>query len=262
MGGRTRWPARLVVHSLRLLDEGLTAAAVHEATGVPIQTLRTWRGGRIPRCAQRELDGTGNCEICGGPDHRWTSLDAPTYAYLLGVYLGDGLVKRSSGTFTLRVFCDPKYPEIVDAIAQAVTSIRGRPPHVAHAKDGRNLVTITSYWNQWQCLFPQHGKGRKHSRPIELTAWQQALADEAPGALARGLIHTDGWRGTNKVRVKGRDYEYPRYQFSNRSSDIRRIFTDACDRLGVAWRPWGKWHISIARREAVALLDEYVGVKT
>ena len=39
-----------------------------------------------------------------------------------------------------------------------------------------------------------------------------------------GLIHSDGWaRGVNKVHVKGRDYEYPRYQFSNRSDDIRRF---------------------------------------
>jgi hypothetical protein len=82
-----------------------------------------------------------------------------------------------------------------------------------------------------------------------------------PGRFVRGLIHSDGWRGDNRVRVKGRDYTYPRYQFSSRSDDIRALFTDACDRLGVAWRPWGRWHISVARRDAVALLDEWVGPK-
>ena len=83
-----------------------------------------------------------------------------------------------------------------------------------------------------------------------------------PGRFARGLIHADGWRGLNRVHVKGRDYAYARYQFSNRSSDIRRLFTVALDQLGVAWRPWGRFHISVARREAVALLDEHVGPKT
>jgi hypothetical protein len=63
------------------------------------------------------------------------------------------------------------------------------------------------------------------------------------------------------VRVKGRDYAYPRYQFSNRSEDIRRLFTDTCDRIGVAWRPWGPFHISIARREAVEQLDTFIGPK-
>jgi hypothetical protein len=61
--------------------------------------------------------------------------------------------------------------------------------------------------------------------------------------------------------VKGKGYAYPRYQFSNRSADIRRIFTDTCDLLGIAWRPWGRWHISVARRESVAKLDEFVGLK-
>jgi hypothetical protein len=51
------------------------------------------------------------------------------------------------------------------------------------------------------------------------------------------------------------------YQFSNRSDDIRQLFTDACDRTGVAWRPWGRFHVSIARREAVATLDTFIGPK-
>jgi hypothetical protein len=61
--------------------------------------------------------------------------------------------------------------------------------------------------------------------------------------------------------VKGKDYEYPRYQFSNRSRDIKKLFTDVCDQLGIEWRPWGKHHISVARRESVALMDEFIGPK-
>ena len=85
--------------------------------------------------------------------------------------------------------------------------------------------------------------------------------DAAPGMLLRGLIHTDGWRGLNRVRVKGRDYEYPRYQFSNRSDDIRKLYTDTCEKLGIAWTQWTRWHVSVARRDAVARLDEFVGPK-
>jgi hypothetical protein len=61
--------------------------------------------------------------------------------------------------------------------------------------------------------------------------------------------------------VKGRDYAYPRYQFSNRSDDIRRLFTYACDLLGIAWRPWSRYHISVAQRDAVRVLDRFVGPK-
>ncbi len=87
------------------------------------------------------------------------------------------------------------------------------------------------------------------------------MVARAPGLFLRGLIHTDGWRGQNRVTVKGRDYSYPRYEFSSRSDDIRRLFCDGCDMLGIAWRPWGRWHISVARKGAVALLDEHVGLK-
>jgi hypothetical protein len=121
---------------------------------------------------------------------------------------------------------------------------------------------ITSYWRAWPCLLPQHGPGRKHERRIELVDWQRVIVESAPEAFLRALVHTDGWRGVNRVRVKGREYAYPRYQFSNRSDDIRRLFTDACDRLGVAWRPWGPFHISVARRDAVATLDRFIGLKS
>jgi hypothetical protein len=31
--------------------------------------------------------------------------------------------------------------------------------------------------------------------------------------------------------------------------------------LGIEWRPWGRWHISVARRDSVAKLDAFVGLK-
>jgi len=119
---------------------------------------------------------------------------------------------------------------------------------------------------KWLHLFPQHGVGRKHTRPIVLEPWQVALVDADPRPLIRGLIHSDGWRGTNwtERRVGGttRRYTYPRYQFSNRSDDIRTIFTTALDRLGISWRQSNRWTVSVARREAVAVLDAFVGPKT
>ena len=94
-----------------------------------------------------------------------------------------------------------------------------------------------------------------------LAPWQQEIVEAEPEMFLRGLIHTDGWRGTNRVTSKGKDYAYPRYQFSNRSDDIRKLFTDTCDRLGIEWRRWGRWHISVAKREAVARMDEFIGPK-
>jgi hypothetical protein len=45
------------------------------------------------------------------------------------------------------------------------------------------------------------------------------------------------------------------------SADIHRLRGEALDRLGVAWRFSKPATISVARREAVARLDELVGPK-
>jgi hypothetical protein len=86
-----------------------------------------------------------------------------------------------------------------------------------------------------------------------------------PGEFARGLFHSDGWRGVNRVQRRlasgDRWYEYPRYLFGNESTDILRLCGETLDRLGVAWRYSRRNAISVARREAVGRLDEFVGPK-
>jgi len=131
------------------------------------------------------------------------------------------------------------------------------------ARIGCHEIKSTS--KHWPCLFPQHGPGRKHERTIKLEAWQQAIVTEHPGDFARGLFHSDGYRGVNRVRQTwaGRDrwYEYPRYLFVNHSADILRLCGETLDRLGVEWRFSKPTTISVARRDAVARLDEFVGPK-
>jgi len=137
------------------------------------------------------------------------------------------------------------------------------PGNRAHVqpKHGEHAVEVGISSRQLPCLFPQHGPGRKHDRRIELAAWQQPLADRCADLLLRGLIHSDGCRVTNAVRHGKKTYEYPRYNFSNRSDDIRGIFCRACDLLGIEWRVMNRWNISIAQRASVARLDEFVGPK-
>jgi hypothetical protein len=120
---------------------------------------------------------------------------------------------------------------------------------------------LGAYLGDGYVVRPQHGVGRKHTRQIALAPWQQRIVDAQPGQLVRGLIHSDGWRGVNRVRHPKRTYEYVRYQFTNRSDDIRHIFCDACDALGIEWRVMKSDTISVARRDSVARLDAFVGAK-
>jgi hypothetical protein len=105
----------------------------------------------------------------------------------------------------------------------------------------------------------------KHTRKIELAPWQLTIVHQHTQEFICGLIHSDGCRSMNRVRrpLKNGDrwYEYSRYTFCNESADIRQLFTDALDRLGIAWKRMNRRTISVARREAVARLDEFVGPK-
>jgi len=88
--------------------------------------------------------------------------------------------------------------------------------------------------------FPQHGPGKKHERVIRLEPWQQEVTRRYARQLLRGLIHSDGCRTVNRFRTRlpsGRlaEYSYPRYFFTNFSADIRNIFCDHCDLLGIRW---------------------------
>jgi hypothetical protein len=75
-------------------------------------------------------------------------------------------------------------------------------------------------------------------------------------------VDSDGSRHLNRVCTRGRWYEYPRYEFCNVSDDIRRIFTDTCDQLGVHWTQMTAKKISVARRADVAFLDTFIGPKS
>jgi hypothetical protein len=118
-------------------------------------------------------------------------------------------------------------------------------------------VEISSYSKAWPTLFPQHGPGPKHRRKIELAPWQARIVDRFPRQFLRGLVHSDGCRVLNRVNEK----DYPRYLFDQLSDDIRALFCETCDRLGVEYT-LSRWKtVSIARAASVALVDSFVGTK-
>jgi hypothetical protein len=127
------------------------------------------------------------------------------------------------------------------------------------------MTQVKCYSKHWPWLFPQHGPGLKHTRSIKLADWQQVIVDRYPGDFVRGLIRSDGYRGMNRVRRvragQERWYEYPRYLFSNKSRDILGLCGAALDRIEVEWRFARPDVISVAKKESVARLDEFVGPK-
>ncbi|MFZ2503969.1 MAG: hypothetical protein WAW88_14995 [Nocardioides sp.] len=104
-----------------------------------------------------------------------------------------------------------------------------------------------------------------------MAPWQWEIVEEFPAAFLRGLFHSDGSRSNNHVTRRRTDaagatvsvrYDYPRWEFSNRSAEILGWCGDALDLAEVAWRRSSRWHLSVARRDAVQRLDALIGLKT
>jgi Homeodomain-like domain len=244
---------RIRAKALAMVASGMSQNAVSKRLGVSRAAVRDWL--RRP-------------EPIGGPRRDAPDveqLDPWAYAHLLGLYLGDGHIARMRrDVYQLRITCDDKYPRI---IAEATLSMhRVRPIARIFLNPQVGCTNVCSYWKHWPTVFPQHGPGPKHLRDITLEPWQRKIVEIEPGRFLRGLFHSDGCRVRNwtvrTVNGSPKRYEYPRYFFSNQSEDIIALCTWALDLLAIPWRmPRGDM-LSVARREAVAALDDLVGPKT
>jgi len=127
--------------------------------------------------------------------------------------------------YRLRIFLDMKYPGIVEECANAMkATLPNNRVHVLLTRS--NCYSVSAYSRSWTCLFPQHGPGMKHTRPIYLEKWQRELAKAWPDRLLKGMIQSDGCRFINTGRG---DWRQPRYAFSNVSTDVTSIFCSACN---------------------------------
>lgn len=243
--------------ALDLLSLGLTRRDVCRILDVGYNSTYRWQK-RLEPLANASAIHCFRCRDEPVPD-------ASAYLYLLGQYLGDGHIRKSGRSNCLSIACCTDYPGIMREVEEAIPRVLGAA--VFHrGRPNVGCINVEANTVHWKCVFPQHGPGMKHTRSIILEAWQRDLVALDPRPLIRGLIQSDGWRGTNWTeKIVGgerRRYTYPRYQFSNESADIKQIFTDALDQLGIAWRVMNRKAISVARREAVAALDEFVGPKS
>ncbi|MFJ5722704.1 transcriptional regulator [Streptomyces sp. NPDC093149] len=244
--------------ALALLAQGFSQNSVSKQTGISRAAIRSWRT-RIEPLGRNHASGCPRCcDLPRDPEN------PAAYAYLLGLYLGDGCISSARrGVYFLRIACADAWPGLIDACADAVQIIR--PGNKVFRVQRQGCQYVTCHSKHWPCFFPQHGPGKKHERKIALEAWQKKIVDDYPWEFVRGLIHSDGCRITNWTtrRVNGelRRYEYPRYFFTNLSADIMGLFTTALDLVGVEWRMANSRNLSVARRASVALMDAHVGPK-
>jgi len=240
---------------IRLLAVGKNDCAVARLTGIPRTTVRDWRHGLQTGSEPRRPRDTA----CAG--HEYSIFDTDEYAYLLGLYLGDGCISKLARTSRLRITLDSRYPGIVAECAIAMDAVTPGTIHMG-PHHSSSAVVVSNYWKHWPCVFPQHGPGRKHTRPIYLSSWQQTIVDRRPEPLLRGLIHSDGWRIIATERKGNSVRQVARYGFSNHSEDIREIFKAACAVIGVPTSQPSWKQVAVYRKAGVARLDEFIGPKS
>jgi len=232
---------------------GVPFTEIYRTLGLSRNTVSSWLYGSRSKI---NASTDRRCPFCAKPAR---PVDHPSdYAYLLGIYLGDGHLLTTGRVPLLKVACDLRYPGVIAEAGAAMLACGARVVGHQH-REGRD--DVRSSWMHWPCLLPQHGPGRKHERTIRLEPWQQPVVGAFPGRFLRGLFHSDGCRTDNRIVSAGRAYTYPRYLFVNESADIMGLCQDALDMLGLNWRMCRRNMLSVARRGDVAKLDRHVGAK-
>ena len=165
-----------------LTAKGHSDREIEELTGIPRRTVSGWRRGET-RCHDRSQ--------CGGrseANHDFSQLPDGPYAYLLGLYLGDGYISAGRrGVWCLRITFDSAYPSIIDECCAALKAIFPKKTARRGPRRDSRCVDVSMWSKHWPCFFPQHGPGRKHLRPIFLAPWQKKDRGGKPQAIRQRL---------------------------------------------------------------------------
>jgi transcriptional regulator with XRE-family HTH domain len=240
-----------------MFGTGLSDREIARRTGVPQGTVSRWRrAGTPPQTVLRSIRRDS-----------WAVRDRRAYCYLLGTYLGDGTISYQPPDYwQLDIINDRRYQLISTEILDAMRiTFPGATPRKWPSHAGESDILHVAH-PALPAAFPQHGPGRKHTRRIELVDWQRELTQACPDALIRGLIHSDGCRTVNAFTTalpSGRlaKYSYVRYFFTNHSGDIRRIFAEHCELLGIRVTQPNHRNLAVSHRDSVAIMDRIVGPK-
>jgi hypothetical protein len=241
------------VQALQLRDAGVSTAAIARQLGIARSTVRGWLDPRAGVAQPGEAIRLKRIQWGFESLHQH---QFPAYAYLLGMYLGDGYIAHLGQQYILRVYLNRKQRLVIERVREAIEALLPGL-RVNYVQSRQAAVTVvTCYGRMWPEVFPQHGPGRKHTRKIELTAWQDQIVRTCPAEFLRGLLESDGSRHRRIVR----GCDYPAYSFTNHSEDILQLFMWACGLVGVRCRRSSRRNLSIARRPDVRYLDALFGV--
>lgn len=252
----TKGRERQALEAFKLKDAGCATKAIARELQVPRSTVRGWLGLARRAGVAQLVEAIGLKPIQWGFESLHQH-QRQAYAYLLGMYLGDGHISHMGRTYRLRIYLNRKQQDVIARVKQAIVALL--PEHrVVEIQQRVSPVTeVVCYSKCWAMVFPQHGPGLKHTRRIVLAPWQEGIVRQYAAEFLRGCLESDGCRHRRIVNGKN----YPAYSFTNHSEDILGLVMWACRLLRVGCRHNSRWNLSIARRPDVAKLDRLFGWK-
>jgi hypothetical protein len=187
------------------------------------------------------------------------------YSFLFGYYLGDGWIidAKLKNSHQLRLSCDNKYPNIIKECVTAIEACIGK----CWIQQRNGCINVCVTCTNEMHLFPQHGSGPKHLREINLEPWQVEFIENEPRQFLRGLFLSDGSICMTYTNPKYKDKTYKTYTFTNKSTDIFKIFIWALSLIGII-KPMPAMYankiykITIRDKASVEILDDFINFKS
>ena len=153
-----------------LLDQGLSVAEAARRAGVPRSSVQTWLRQGLDRAIDSRTDTPAEglpCDFC----HYIRDLSESSYAYLLGLYLGDGCISdHGRGVYRLRIVQDSKYQNL---IRECVIAMHWVLPNKVGFVKQQGCTEISSYSKHCHACFHSMGAVRNSN---EQSCWSRGSA--------------------------------------------------------------------------------------
>jgi hypothetical protein len=148
-------PPHIRERALLLREQGVTFGDICRILGLSRNTVKYWfydeRARRRAELGPEPLRCPRCAEPPGPPD------DQASYAYLLGLYLGDGHLVTSARVPVLRIFCADAWPGLIDECGAAMRAVIAKS---VQRVQKQGCASVQSCSKHWPCLLPQHGPGK------------------------------------------------------------------------------------------------------
>jgi hypothetical protein len=251
-----KYDINIIEEVLKRYEENKNISELSRIYSVPRHTILYWLKSNILNTIQvREEINQKTIDSI----YEHISLNKKEYSFILGLYLGDGCITqngRNDSSYKLRIAQDNKYPKSIHDIKNKLSNF-----FVKEAKlvDVKGCCHITIYDKYLPIYFPQHSKGFKHDRKINLNQFQLENIDHAE--LMSGLWLADG----SRYFANHGKYKYERFNFTNKSLDIIELFESCLNKFEIKYskrvKPDKIWIIEIQNKENVNKIKNIVGIK-